>query len=87
MNELREDLRTRLRPAPGTSGADGSDAREPGSPDEEAVLALLDPVEPLQIDRLADTAPFGIARLQVALFGLEVRGVIESLPGAFYRRR
>ena len=51
------------------------------------MLALLDPVEPLQIDRLSDAAPFGIARLQVALFGLEVQGVIESLPGAFYRRR
>ena len=59
------------------------------APDEAAVLALLDDPEPVQLDALADRAPFGIARLQSALFGLEVRGAVEQLPGRYYlgRRR
>jgi DNA processing protein len=54
------------------------------SPDEAAVLALLDDPEPVQIETLADVAPFGIARLQSALFGLQCRGAVELLPGGFY---
>jgi DNA processing protein len=56
-------------------------------PDEAAVLALLDDPEPVQLDALADRAPFGIARLQTALFGLEVRGAVEQLPGGYYLAR
>jgi DNA processing protein len=56
-------------------------------PDEAAVLALLDDPEPVQLDALADRAPFGIARLQTALFGLEVRGAVEQLPGRYYLAR
>lgn len=59
------------------------------APDEAVVLGLLDDPEPVQLDALADRAPFGIARLQSALFGLEVRGAVEQLPGRYYlgRRR
>jgi DNA processing protein len=56
-------------------------------PDEATVLALLDDPEPVQLDALADRAPFGIARLQTALFGLEVRGAVEQLPGGYYLAR
>ncbi len=68
-------------------------ARDPGPgldgipPDEAVVLALLDDPEPVQLDALADRAPFGIARLQSALFGLEVRGAVEQLPGRYYLAR
>jgi DNA processing protein len=54
------------------------------SADETAVLALLDDPEPVQLEALADAAPFGIARLQTALFGLQCRGAVEPLPGGFY---
>jgi DNA processing protein len=55
-------------------------------PDEDQVLALLDPVEAIHLDDLAERAPFGIARLQAALFGLELQAVAEALPGGYYRR-
>lgn len=54
------------------------------SPDEAAVVALLDHVEPLHLDALADRAPFGVARLLVALFGLQIRGTVDRLPGRYY---
>jgi len=56
-------------------------------PDEETVLTLIDPVEPQQLDELAERAPFSFARLQAALFGLELRGAIETHPGRHYTRR
>jgi len=56
-------------------------------PDEETVLQMLDPVEARQLDELAEHAPFSFARLQAALFALEVRGAIEVLPGRHYQRR
>jgi DNA processing protein len=55
--------------------------------DEAQVLGLLDRAEPIQIDDLANRAPFGIARLQTALFGLEVRGAVEHSPGRYYLLR
>jgi predicted Rossmann fold nucleotide-binding protein DprA/Smf involved in DNA uptake len=56
-------------------------------PDEETVLGLLDTVEPRQLDDLAQRAPFSFARLQTALFALEVRGAIDSHPGCYYQRK
>ncbi len=56
-------------------------------PDEVALLGLLDPVEPLHLDDLAEKAPFGIARLQAALMGLEVRAAVEQTPGRYYLSR
>lgn len=55
--------------------------------DERALLMILDDPEPVQLDALAERAPFGIARLQTALFGLEVRGAVEQLPGRYYLGR
>ncbi len=56
-------------------------------PDEQTVLDMLDPLEPQQLDELAERAPFGFARLQTALFALEMRGAIDPLPGRHYRRK
>ena len=58
-----------------------------GTPDEIAVAGLLDRAEAIHLDELAETAPFGIARLQLALLGLQVQGEVEALPGRYYRRR
>ena len=57
------------------------------SHDEAVVLGLLDDPEPVHVDRLADLAPFGIARLQAALFGLELRGAVEQMAGRYYVAR
>ena len=57
------------------------------TPDEVAVAGMLDQAEALHLDELAETAPFGIARLQLALLGLQVQGAVEALPGRYYRRR
>ncbi len=73
------------KPAPAES--DGAEPLSGLLPDEQAVLALLDTVEPRQLDDLAQRAPFSFARLQTALFALEVRGVIDSHPGCYYQRR
>ncbi|MCP3981051.1 MAG: DNA-protecting protein DprA, partial [bacterium] len=54
------------------------------SPDESAVLELLDEIEPTHLDDLAERAPFGLPRLQVALFGLEARNAVEATPGGYY---
>jgi len=70
----------------------GSPSREPilsarGSADEMALVRLLDRAEALHLDDLAEAAPFGLARLQLALLGLQVQQAVEALPGGYYRRR
>jgi DNA processing protein len=61
---------------------------EPGlSPDEVAVLALFDDPRPVHVDRLAENATFGTARLQTALFGLALRGCVDPMPGGYYVAR
>jgi len=57
------------------------------APDEARVFELFDGVEPVHLDALCERAPFGIARLQVALFGLEARKMVEQLPGRYYLPR
>lgn len=57
------------------------------SEDERAVLALFDDPRPVHVERLAAAAPFGIARLQAALFALALRGCVEPLSGGYYVAR
>jgi DNA processing protein len=65
-----------------------SDRSAPGlSPDERAVLALFDDPRPVHVDRLAENATFGMARLQTALFGLALRGCIDPMAGGYYVAR
>jgi DNA processing protein len=53
--------------------------------DEAKILEILsDDPEPVHLDALADRAPFGVARLQAALFGLELKGLVEQIPGRYY---
>ena len=55
--------------------------------DEKQVLGMLDAVEPIHADDLALGAPFDVARLQVALFGLQLRGAVDLEPGRYYLLR
>jgi DNA processing protein len=55
--------------------------------DEMQILGMLDPVEPVHADDLALAAPFDVARLQVALFGLQLRGAVDLEPGRYYLLR
>jgi len=84
VEELSPMYRGAVEPAPGIPPPPGAANL---SADERAVLGLLDPVEPLHVEELAERASFGIARLQAALFGLLACGAIDQLPGARYLRR
>jgi DNA processing protein len=72
--------------APEEQGGEGDQTAEL-TVDEARILGILDPVEPVQIDDLAERAPFGVARLQAALFGLELKGAVEHSPGRYYLLR
>ena len=71
-------------PAPSVSAERGEGTLPVAAPDEAAVLALFDDPRPVHVDVLADRAPFGIARLQAALFALVLRGSLAPLPGGYY---
>lgn len=87
-----EDIVRELRlPAGGPETTAGVAGLEPNltglTDDERSVLSMLDEIEPVQLDELADSAPFGVARLQAALFGLELRGAVDQTPGRYYLLR
>lgn len=80
-----------LRPDPDASATEAeSGARAElsaqATADERAVWDVLDPVEPRHLDVVVTVVPFGVARLQAALFGLELLGAVERLEGGWYRR-
>ena len=84
LDELSPMYRSAAGPGPSASrGPNLSDL----TPDEQDVLRMMDPAEPIHLDQLADLAPFGVARLQAALFGLELRGAVEQSPGRYYLLR
>lgn len=87
-----EDILDELSPMyRGAAGPGPTSSDEPNlsdlTPDEQDVLRMMDPAEPIQLDQLADRAPFGVARLQAALFGLELRRAVEQSPGRYYLLR
>jgi len=88
--EDAEDVVEELSPMYRDTLADRpAEPAEPGAPtaDEAAVLALFDDPRPVHIDRLAEAAPFGMARLNPALLGLVLAGRLDPLPGGYYVAR
>jgi len=76
-----------LLPVGSKAGPEAEPKAEDWTEDEALVLSLLDDPEPVQLDFLAERAPFGVARLHAALFGLELRGAVEQLTGGYYLGR
>jgi DNA processing protein len=68
-------------------GVGGAGHEDQATPDEAAALGLFDDPRPVHVDVLADRAPFGIGRLQSALFALVLRGALDQLPGGYYVAR
>ena len=90
LEELSPMYREALSGSRGTgagTGANDTGEGDGATPDEVATLALLDDPRPVHVDVLADRAPFGIARLQSALFALVLRGSLDQLPGGYYVAR
>jgi DNA processing protein len=95
VEDVLDELGPMYRNALSCDGQESSRLEPPGrdrqvlglSPDESAVLALFDDPRPVHVDRLAEAAAFGIARLQTALFGLALRGCIDPLAGGYYVAR
>ena len=71
-------------PGPAREGAERAVNAADLTNDERDVLGILSDTESVQLDRLAELVPFGIARLQAALFGLEIRGAVEQTTGRYY---
>jgi len=88
IGDILDELSPLYLPAVGCDPAEKASAAGPNlsglTTDESDVIGLLTGMEPVQLDRLAETVAFGIARLQTALFGLEVRGAVEQSPGRYY---
>jgi DNA processing protein len=59
----------------------------PLAPFEEAVFGLLDPDEPISVDRLLSRSERTAGEVLEALFSLELRGLVRTLPGGTYLRR
>jgi DNA processing protein len=86
--DIVDELPPLYRPAVGRSPGERAADRPPNlddlTADERCVLGIVTRTEPVQLDRLAESAPLGIARLQAALFSLEMRGAVEQQPGRYY---
>jgi DNA processing protein len=91
VTELSPMYRNALAGAPSPAAVTTPTGPKPAapalSPDEAAVLALFDDPRPIHVDRLAERATFGMARLQTALFGLALRGCIDPMAGGYYVAR
>jgi DNA processing protein len=86
LEELSPMYRDALEPLASPAPAEAPPGVEPTA-DEAAVLTLFDDPRPVHIDRLAEAAPFGMARLNPALLGLVLGGRLDPLPGGYYVAR
>jgi DNA processing protein len=88
LSPMYRDALARGAPGPVIPALAGAEPSALGlSEDESAVLALFDDPRPVHVDRLAESATFGMARLQTALFGLALRGCIDPMAGGYYVAR
>jgi len=88
--DLLEDLAPQLGITLGGGGQqriDFEQASETLDPDERRLLELLDPVEEIHADKLADKLRIDASRLGAMLMMLEMKGLVQRLPGDRYRKR
>jgi len=86
--DVLEEIRAMIRPSSTPDGSVSAPTpRPPGietvSDDEREVLALLDP-SPRQIDDLARTIEWPVARVMSVLSALELKGMVQQLPGMHF---
>ncbi len=87
LDELPPIFRQAAGPSPPSGRGSGGWRVDDLVPDELEIVRILDETEARHIDELAERALLGIARLQAALLGLEIRGAVEQLPGRYYLLR
>lgn len=55
------------------------------TPEEAAVLKLMDGKDQLHIDQIAHQMGYDVSQINVILFNLELKGLITAFPGQMYR--
>lgn len=88
--DLLEDLAPQLGLTLGGGGQEALDFERVAQtlePDERRVVELLDPVAEIHADKLADMLRIDASRLGAMLMMLEMKGLVQRLPGDRYRRR
>ncbi len=63
------------------------DSAVPLDPDERTILSLLSMDVPLHIDRIVDASRISISRLLGAVLSLELKGLVDQLPGNHYIKK
>ncbi|MHC1745172.1 MAG: DNA-processing protein DprA [Syntrophobacteraceae bacterium] len=86
--DVLEELRSMIRPSGEKTGSTCAPSLAPGrleglSGDEAAVLALLDP-SPRHIDELTRAMEWPVARVMSVLSALELKGIVQQLPGMHF---
>jgi len=54
------------------------------TPDEQQIVELLQQQEKVQVDEFADKLGWDFNKILSTLFGLELKAIVEQLPGNFY---
>jgi DNA processing protein len=69
--------------SPDSGSASGAGPLPQGSPEETILLRILDKV-PKHIDEIAQEANMPVQRAAAALLELELRGLVNQLPGKYF---
>lgn len=87
LGEVGQALRGQLpKPAPPDERADNVEAPATLTRDEQSVLEAMSG-EPATPDELNQTVDMPIGRIMAALTTLQLKGLVEHLPGMMFRRR
>lgn len=89
LEALPEDARRRIegRREPPEGGSGDPDEAPDLAPAERELLEMLETGEGRQVDLLLERCPRSAGEVLEALFSLELRGLIDALPGGLYLRR
>jgi DNA processing protein len=55
------------------------------TPEEQAVMALMEGYGQLHIDQIAQQVGYDVSQINVILFNLELKGLVTALPGLVYK--